>query len=178
VTLVAVPMDESPRTHYYTLSWWILFLSMGSLIEAMVLIVFIANLADLVGGKLPFREVLSLVLLLLLIVPTGAIALIAPFATKIVLSPQGIEYRTLAYVFRSGWGDLVNVGFRHMGRPGRSLVLKSQKAEVVLRQWAYLLPGDIRRHALRRGIPISWFGSDKGRQLLSDLREMAPHLNV
>ena len=171
-------MGELPRTHYYTLPWWVLFLSMGSLIEAMVLIVFVANLADLVSGMLPFREVMSLVLLILLIVPMGAIALIAPFATKIVLSPQGIEYRTLAYVFRSEWGDLINVGFRHMGRPGRSLVLKSQKPEVVLRRWANLLPGDIRRHAIQRGIPISWFGSDKGRQLLSDLREMAPHLNV
>lgn len=175
---MAVPMGELPRTHYYTLPWWILFLSMGSLIEAMVLIVFVANLVDLVSGRLPFTEVLSLVLLLLLIVPTGAIALIAPFITKIALSPQGIEYHTLAYVFRSEWRDLVNVGFRHMGRPGRSLVLKSQRPEVLVRPWASLLPGNIRRHAIRRGIPISWFGSDKGRRLLTDLREMAPHLNV
>jgi hypothetical protein len=171
-------MTQPPHNHYYTLPWWVLFLSLGTFFEIMVFVVIVANAPGLLSGKISLGDVIGLAFLALVIFPFALLAQCAPLIMRIVVSEQGIEYHTFAYIYRARWMDLINRGMMPTGRAGVSIILASSRPEVVVRPWARYLPWDIRVRATQRGIPISWFGRSAGHALVGDIRAYAPHLDV
>jgi hypothetical protein len=150
-------MDNSPHAHYYTLFWWALFLSIGTFFEIMVYVVIVANLPDLLSGKISAGDAIGLAFMGLVALPFALLAQCVPFIMKIVVSDQGIEYHTIAYIYRARWRDLINRGMMPTGRAGVSVILASYQPEVIVRSWARQLPWDIPEGAARRGIPTSDF---------------------
>jgi len=171
-------MGNLPHAHYYTLFWWVLFLSIGAFFEIMFYVIIIANLPVLLSGKISPGDVIGLAILALITLPLALQAQLAPFTMKIVVSDQGLEYRTFAYIYRARWRDLINKGMMPTGRAGLSVILASSQPEIIVRSWARLLPWDILEGATQRGIPISWFGRSGGHALKSDIQEHAPHLKI
>jgi len=171
-------MENPPHVHYYNLFWWVLFISVGTFFEIMVYVVIIANLPGLLSGKISLGDGIGLAFLALVALPFALLAQSAPFVMRIVVSDQGIEYHTFAYVYRARWRNLINRGMMPTGRAGTSIILASNQPEVTVRAWARLLPRDIPEGAIQRGIPISWFGRSEGHALKSDIQEHAPHLSI
>jgi hypothetical protein len=169
-------MENPPHAHYYTLFWWVLFLSIGAFFEIMFYVIIFANLTVLLSGKISPGDAIGLAILALITLPLALQAQLAPFIMKIVVSDQGIEYCTFAYIYRARWKDLISRGMMPTGRAGMSVILASSQPEVIVRPWARLLPWDIPENAAQRGIPISWFGRSRGHALKADIQEYAPHL--
>ncbi len=171
-------MENPSHTHYYTLLWWVLFLSIGTFFEIMYYVIVVANLPVLLSGKISLGDVIGLAILALITLPFALQAQLAPFIMKIVISDQGIEYHTFAYTYRARWKDLINRGMMPTGRAGMSVILASSQPEIIVRSWARLLPWDIPDGAAQRGIPISWFGRSRGHALAADVQEYAPHVSI
>ncbi len=192
------------RTHRFTPMWWLGLLSMGSLYGVIVIGTLVKSYPDVLAGRMGLVDYLGLLFVILGMFPWSILTLMTPFVSKIVVSSQGLEYHTLAYVLESDWQSLVLVGDVERGFAGTATVLSSQEPRVLVRKWAKRVPWDVgRKHSRRtlvlgpsfprekfqvfpvkihnpagRAIPISWFGGFGGRALKADIRKLAPHLGV
>lgn len=105
---------------------------------------------------------------------TGVVAAYGTARTRLVLSPEGIEYRTLGYSLSSPWADVVAIGparFRR-GKTVESLLLREPTVHI-----HSILATLVRFYAPKDAIPLEGlFGSPHYGPLSRDLRRYAPHL--
>jgi hypothetical protein len=93
--------------------------------------------------------------------------------TRLVLSPQGLEYRSLGYSIACDWGNVESIG--------RARYRRSESVDSLL-----LREPALRRHgpfgllvwlyARSDAIPLEQFGSSRHGPLSRDLKRYAPHL--
>lgn len=119
--------------------------------------------------------VLSLIILSLFLVP-GFMGLLTPFVEKIVVTEDGLEYHTLAFILWSDWEKFVYVSEVVQGRTGKADVLFPFCPVFILRGWAKRVPWDLMGEAIWRGIPISWFGGFRQKKFFEAIKMYAPYL--
>ncbi|HSD84597.1 MAG TPA: hypothetical protein VLG46_12095 [Anaerolineae bacterium] len=163
-------------THRYTPIWWLLFLGVGALCEVIVFGTLAKNLTHAIAGNMNLVEYAGLLFVVVCMLPSGIVVLLGLFTTKIVVSPQGMEYHTFAAILRASWQDIVNLGNMGYGYMGTGIIFIAQNPEIRVRTWAKYLPWNVADGIARQGIPVFHFGGFRGQRLQSDLRRFAPHL--
>ena len=174
-------MSTAGRTHFYTPCWWIASVLIGTLAEVIGGGTLIKNYPYLPPHENELSYYFGLLVTLFLVIPFGILLFVQLFSTKIIVSPQGIEYHTIRYVLWPNWSDLMNVGAVSFGYASSSIALVSLHPQIRMHRWAKSLPWRWQPTVAENQIPIipiSWFGGFFGRRLRSDIRKFAPHLNV
>jgi hypothetical protein len=166
------------RVYRYKPSWWFGFLSVGILLVAFTIAVVMLNYPDIAAGEMSFSYYLGLLLIISGMLAFGILMLLAPFVTKIVISPQKIEYHAWIGSMESSWESLRYIGVVPYARGIDAEVLLPSEANVYLKPWAKIVPRRIIDDVLGRGIPISWFGGFRSHRLKADIRDFAPHVGV
>lgn len=111
-------------------------------------------------------------LFVLFFVGIGLMIILAGRTTKLVLSAEGVEYRTLIHTMSTTWDSVRAIGPASYGK-GRSesLILReplSQRHGLVREVMRLSFPDNV--------IPLTGFGSSRYGPLSRDLRHYAPHL--
>lgn len=163
-------------THRCTPAWWLLFLSVGALCEVITFGTLAKNFANAIAGNMNLLDYAGLLFVVVCMFPFGIVAVLMPFTTKIVVSPQGMDYHTFAAILRASWQDIVNLGNIHHSYIGTGTIFIAQNPEVSVRNWARRLPWNVADGIARQGIPVFQFGGFRGQRLRSDIRRLAPHL--
>jgi hypothetical protein len=164
------------RTHRHSPSWWIGFLLFGMLVVVIFVLTVVQSATRAISGELSLLGYAGLLLAVVLLLPTGLALLVTPFVVKVVVSPQELEYHTLAYILRVKWEAIESVVRTEFGAAGAQTLLVPLRPIVVLRWWARFAPWDVQDAAASIGVPISMFGGFRGGNLKADLRRFAPHL--
>jgi hypothetical protein len=144
---------------------------------AIVIGGFVVNFPTLITGEMTVLDYGGLLILVFLVFPFGIVVLVTPFLSKIVVSPEGLEYYTVAYIIRLNWADVVDAVYRTNGYMDKTTILIPRHFEVIERAWAKLVPWDL-AYVMSEGIPISRFGGFRGKRLKSDIQKFVPHLNI
>lgn len=163
--------NNPKRTYRYNLFWWGLFWAMGFLLFVLLLGSVGLNLGQL-GGLWDYVRVAIIVLVML---PLGCLCILTPVYTKVVLSPQELEYHTLACVITVEWENLINMG-PVTDLAGRTVWLVLQECDVVPRGWVKFAFWDAVKNTIRQGIPLARFGRLSWRPLKLDIERYAPQL--
>ena len=170
--------------HTYRLPlWrWFVLLGLGVIFMGAAAGLGIFAWGELLAGLRPGSDSSSLFLVIAasllgaLFLALGLTLLLAPFFTKLVLSPAELEYHTLAAVVRSDWPDLEKIDAPSAQYQAEAIVLASRQPRVSPRAWTKFVPWNAAPGAAQNGIVLSQFGKLHGRQLEAEIFGFAPRL--
>jgi hypothetical protein len=163
-------------THRYTPSWWLLFLGVGAWCEIIAVGTMVKNFGNALAGNMNLLEYAGLALIVPGMFLFGLIAFLLPLSTKIVISPQGMQYHTFSAILNANWQDLVNLGNIRYSYMGTGTIFIAENPEIIVRNWARHLPWNVANGIAQQGIPVFHFGGFRGQRLQADIRRFAPHL--
>ncbi len=126
-----------------------------------------------VTGRRPDLGLIGTGLFVLFFVATGAYTAYIARSTRLILSAEGVEYRTPGYRIISGWDNVAAIGPARYPRGGRaeSLLLREPSMH------AHGVPGALLSLIMPEdATPLRGFGSARSGPLSRDLRRYAPHL--
>ena len=152
------------------------FVGFGCFCEFIVAGTLIKNFHLLITGRLSALGDAGMAMVVLLMFPFGLLILLLPLTVKFVVSPQGLEYHTLAGVFRADWGTTLRLIRYRSHSTGTDVVLIVQYTGYSLRGWTRYAPWDVLRGATDQPIFISQLGRSHGRQVMADILRYAPQL--
>ena len=156
------------RTYYFRTSWWFVFGFWGSLC--------IWGATSLLGEisiqtQTSLLEKLGFVAFVIMFIVLGIWAIAILFTSKIILSPDGVEYHTLGAVIKARWQD-VKVPIRPGATDG-NFSLYASKPEIRLRSWTRFAPWDAQKgstyNLAHDGIPIYQFGGINPQKMIADI---------
>lgn len=164
------------HVHRYKLSGWVFCLLTGIAAVAFAIGTLAVTYPDIIAGRVGLLGFLMLPFLLLGVLPFGLFMLITPFITKVIVSPQGLEYYVQGGVIEADWHSFQEAHVAYV-ESVKTLRLVPTKMNVRLNWFGKLVPWYDEGKLIKSftdGIPISWFG---GQRLESDIQEFAPRLN-
>ncbi len=126
-----------------------------------------------VTGRRPDLGPIGMSLGVFFFVTMGAYVAYIARTTRLILSPEGVEYQTPGYCISSSWGNVEGIGpARHpRGARAESLLLREPSMRAHGALGALLSP-----MMPKDSIPLRGFGSAWSGPLSTDLRRYAPHL--
>jgi len=173
-------MKSKGRTHRFTPSLWIGFLLLGVAVTLLAIGTVVYNFDDLIGGQMSLLDYIAFFLMLPFMISWGVFFLATLIFTKVVTSPQGLEYHTLAYTIKVNWQEIKNLPNDETARQQASVSepQASPCSHVEPRRWTRLVGVDVEKRAMKQGIPLYMFGGYRGCQLMADVRKYAPQLDI
>lgn len=174
-------MNSTAKTHRFTPSLWITLALLGIFNVLLAIGTLIYNFGDLMPGNgTTLLDCAVLVFVVLLLFLGGVYFCATVVVTKIVTSPRGLEYHTMAYVVRLDWQEIRKAPkdeiMRH--RDARVRPREIDFHQITPRRWTEFVKLNARKQAIDRGIPLYQFGGFRGRRLLAEIRKYAPHLGL
>ncbi|MEA5078240.1 MAG: hypothetical protein VB013_06680 [Anaerolineaceae bacterium] len=161
------------KTFYLTPSYWvsIIPLTLVFLALGIYMVIFYIQFEEITFSNIVFLAIFNLMSI-------GAAGIFIKFlsGTKVITNSTGIEYQSLFLVYRSNWEDLRCAGWVAQGRAGYAFVLYSLNPEVERKTWRRRSDQKNTQTDNSKGIPITWFGDYKSKNLLAEIHEYAPHL--
>ena len=111
-------------------------------------------------------------LFVLFFVSMGLMLIFAGRSTKLILTAEGVEYRTLDYSTSTRWDNVQAIGPARYGKStSESLLLRERASQ------RHGLLGQLMRISFSgKAIPLMGFGSSRYGPLSRDLQHYAPHL--
>jgi hypothetical protein len=163
-------------TYGFRTSWWIMLVVWGLLCFWQV-IVFVVDAGPASTGGIPLIvETLLFSLYAILCLLMGFLSIGGALSSKIIISPEGIEYHTLAAIVSSSWEN-VTASVRKEST-GENIYIHILNPEIRLRSWTRFAPWDVHKGVKKNGIPLSSFGGSKPNKLVEDIHRFAPQLKI
>ncbi|MFN2184101.1 MAG: hypothetical protein ACK2UA_19365 [Anaerolineae bacterium] len=172
---------KSPwRVHRFTPFWGIAGALIGISTTLLAIGAFVYNFGDLTSGNLTLLDYAGLFLVVPFMFCSGVYFCAMVIVTKIVTSPQGLEYHTMAYVVRIDWEEIKKLPKDEILRRRDSRIQPREIdfPQIAPRRWTEFVKLNARKQAIDRGIPLYQFGGYRGRRLLAEIRKYAPHLGL
>jgi hypothetical protein len=173
-------MKSTGRTHRFTPSLWIGRLLAGGSLTLLAVATVVANYGDLIAGNVSFMGYAGLFLVVPYLFSIGVYLLAMPIVTRIVTSPQGLEYHTLTYIIQVDWQEIGQLSKGEI-TCHRTCAIEPQAIQlpnIQPRRWTRFVRLDVQKRAIKQGIPLYKFGGYRGRWLMADIRTYAPHLDI
>ncbi len=106
----------------------------------------------------------------------GVLSILRHLFTRLIVTSDGLEYQTFFGNMKSAWADLYRMEYPNLTNQYGPIVLASRKPLVRLHRWTRIVPWNIEKKFIARGIHLSQFGKLSGSPLEADLYNFAPNL--
>ena len=175
-------MKSTGRIHRFTPSLWVGILFAGCSCVLLAVGIVVASFGDLIVGNMEPLDYAAFFLVITLLLCWGVFLLAVLVVTKIVTSPQGLEYHTLFYIVKIDWQELKALPRDKAAAVRRNVSEAESRAsefpQIAPRRWTGIIGLDAKKQAVKNGVPLHRFGGYRGRQLMADIRRYAPHLGI
>ena len=162
-------MDNSHHTHRFSLKAWVLSFLISFFLLFLGCSVLFIKVPQFTFGQSDFSDYLTISFMVFLLLPLGILLLIIPFATKIVVRGNGLEYQRATFVLTVEWKDLVNIGYVKNTPAGKTLVVVPRGGKLEYRNWTMPFRNILAKKPQDIQILVSQFGSTNGHSFETDI---------
>ena len=162
-------MDNSHHTHRFALKAWVFSFILSFFLLFLSCSVLFIKVPQFTFGQSDFSDYLTIAFMVFLLLPLGILLLIIPFATKIVVRVNGLEYQGPTFVLTVEWKDLLNIGYVKNTPAGKTLVVVPQGGKLEHRNWTMPFGNILAKKPQDIQILVSQFGSADGHSFETDI---------